>query len=181
MFNVTSNTWFTVNLSQPRELLASTSSKNKIFFGGGEGPMDRYAKIVDIFCLDGKCPLVQSSASMLLLFISRYTNGFTHNSSFYSQVVVGFIFGGLGLLLCILIVIVILIVVLRKRKQTNKQQKYNSNVSYQSDSPLLSDTDTMKSLRLKPISSSLTLGLHSCHSFVVLLIIFHLFFEMINV
>jgi precorrin-6B methylase 2 len=32
---VTSNTWFTVNLSQPRFSLASTSSTNKIFFGGG--------------------------------------------------------------------------------------------------------------------------------------------------
>jgi hypothetical protein len=43
MLNVTSNTWFTVNLSQPRSRLASTSSTNKIFFGGG------YSKIVDIF------------------------------------------------------------------------------------------------------------------------------------
>jgi hypothetical protein len=36
MLNVTSNTWFTVTLSQSRSWLASTSStNNKILFGGG--------------------------------------------------------------------------------------------------------------------------------------------------
>jgi hypothetical protein len=35
MLNVTSNTWFTVTLSHPRSWLASTSSTDKILFGGG--------------------------------------------------------------------------------------------------------------------------------------------------
>jgi hypothetical protein len=34
VYNVTSNIWFTLNLSQSRFHLASTSSGNQIFFGG---------------------------------------------------------------------------------------------------------------------------------------------------
>jgi hypothetical protein len=48
MLNVTSNTWFTANLSQSRYSLASTSSTNKIFFGGGGIPLG-YSDVVDIF------------------------------------------------------------------------------------------------------------------------------------
>jgi hypothetical protein len=48
MLNVTSNTWFTTNLAQPRALLASTSSTNKIFFGGGFSSSG-YSDVVDIF------------------------------------------------------------------------------------------------------------------------------------
>jgi hypothetical protein len=48
MFNVTNNTWFTTNLSQPRYYLASTSSTNKIFFGGGYNS-SRHSNVVDIF------------------------------------------------------------------------------------------------------------------------------------
>jgi hypothetical protein len=47
VYNSTSNIWLTTTLSQPRYLLASTSSRNKIFFGGGAG-----SDIVDIFDFD---------------------------------------------------------------------------------------------------------------------------------
>jgi hypothetical protein len=59
MLNVTSNTWFTTTLNQLRYLLASTSSTNKLFFGGGyssSGPSD----VVDIF----------DKFSLSLLFLS---------------------------------------------------------------------------------------------------------------
>jgi hypothetical protein len=56
MLNVTNNTWFTVNLSQPRYWLASTSSTNKIFFGGGVNSSSEISNVVDIF----EIPLSQS-------------------------------------------------------------------------------------------------------------------------
>jgi hypothetical protein len=49
MLHVTSNTWFTATLSQPRDWLASTSSTNKIFFGGGQNTRSLSVVVVDIF------------------------------------------------------------------------------------------------------------------------------------
>jgi hypothetical protein len=50
MYNATSNIWFIANLSQPRGLLAATSSTNKIFFGGGwSNSSSGYSNTVDIF------------------------------------------------------------------------------------------------------------------------------------
>jgi hypothetical protein len=45
---VTSNIWFTINLSQARSSLAATSSTNKIFFGGGGVIGKGLSNIVDI-------------------------------------------------------------------------------------------------------------------------------------
>jgi hypothetical protein len=50
VYNITSNSWFTLNLSQPRYELASTSSQNKIFFGGGlNSSSGGYSNVVDSF------------------------------------------------------------------------------------------------------------------------------------
>jgi hypothetical protein len=97
----------------------------------------------------------ESTNAGIFVFLSICVNSFIHNFIF-SQVIVGVISGGLGSLLCF--VIVILIVVTIKRKQRNKKRKVNSNKAYQSDSTL--HDNTVKSLSLKPLSTSLTLGLH---------------------
>jgi hypothetical protein len=55
VYNITSNSWFTLNLSQPRSDLASTSSQNKIFVGGGGNINSGYSNVVDIF----EFPLLQ--------------------------------------------------------------------------------------------------------------------------
>jgi hypothetical protein len=47
VYNITSNSWITLNLSQPHYWLASTSSQNKIFFGGGRYGNSGYSNVVD--------------------------------------------------------------------------------------------------------------------------------------
>jgi hypothetical protein len=63
MLNVTSNTWFTVTLSQQRGSLGATSSNNKIFFGGGLNSSNGYSNVVDIFEIPLPSPFPASPLS----------------------------------------------------------------------------------------------------------------------
>jgi hypothetical protein len=81
VYNITSNSWFTLNLSQPRGWFASTSSQNKIFFAGGakvynqeKNTVSGPSNVVDIFEFRGKFGFAHNLSTSL--FTSKLKNIF---------------------------------------------------------------------------------------------------------
>jgi hypothetical protein len=75
VYNITSNSWSTLNLSQPRSIFASISSQNKIFFGGGQINHE-YSNVVDIF----EFPLPPSSSTPISTSSTPSTTSTTSTS-----------------------------------------------------------------------------------------------------
>jgi predicted Ser/Thr protein kinase len=127
MYNVTSGIWFNATLSQPRSGVVATSLANDIFFGGGSASSSNLF-VVDIFCLDGGCLLLQNPI-LATANLSAPTGPSIHpvSSSAEVSVVVGVVFGvavpsvGGGILFVIIII---------KRRKYKKKQPTETSLSH---------------------------------------------------
>jgi hypothetical protein len=122
MYNVTSNLWFTVNLSQPRAFLAATSSSaastNKIFFGGGVSNTG-LSNIVDIFDFD------VSSLHFTSPMLPSYSS-----TEISSGAIAGIVSGIILLLIGVSVIIMIVILKRKRKNEALELQSKSCQISY---------------------------------------------------